>query len=89
MALEVDAIYEDGLFVPLSPVPLQNGEKVKLDVKTQYDELRVILAGLIVEDEDDEILDEEETLPPFAPIEVDWKGGLTASEMIIEERGEL
>jgi len=88
MALEVEAIYEDGRFLPLSPVQLRNGEKVTLDIKTERDELRLILAGLIEEDEDWEE-EEEDDLPPFVAIEVDWKGGLTASEMIIEERGEL
>lgn len=66
--------------------PVQKGEKVTLDVKPQRDELSVILAGLI---EKEEPLAEETGLSANTPIRVDWKGGMTASEMIIEERGEV
>jgi predicted DNA-binding antitoxin AbrB/MazE fold protein len=38
MGLQIDAVYEDGLFRPLEPVELINGQVVKLDVFPQSDE---------------------------------------------------
>lgn len=88
MALEVEAIYEDGRFLPLSPVHLQNGEKVKLDITVQSarERMRETLVGLLVEDEDDG--EDLGDVPPVGVFDVYASQGKPLSQLIIEEREE-
>ena len=49
----VDALYENGLLRPVSPLPLRSGERVGLIVVRQADPARWDLARLAAHNDDD------------------------------------
>ena len=83
MALEVDAIYENGRFRLLQPINLKEGEIVVIEITPKRDSSQTLDGLLAVEPSDDDAVEIDENV---GPIFVDWGDGPTASEMIIQER---
>jgi predicted DNA-binding antitoxin AbrB/MazE fold protein len=82
----IEAIYSDGALHPTEPLPLAEGEHVKLAILTERDRVRAALGDLLVPRPDqlpDEGFDEEALL---REIHDATRGLPPASEFIIEER---
>jgi predicted DNA-binding antitoxin AbrB/MazE fold protein len=88
MALEVEAIYEKGQLQLLSPVTLQEGEKVRINIVREHEQLQSELNAFLAskEPQTQELSRETEVTHKNYPLSVEWGNGPTASEMIIEER---
>ncbi len=87
MDITVRVIYEKGLFRPLSPIDLPDGEELEITLKGN-DYWQTMLGDLLVQEEEEEREDTQISLYDAVaePIEVEWGGGPTASEIIIQER---
>jgi predicted DNA-binding antitoxin AbrB/MazE fold protein len=90
MSFTIRAIYEAGLLRPLGPVTLREGEQVEIVINqlSEDDVLRAVLGDLVrwpdpAQDNNPEVEAEAEAIRSA------FGAGRPASEMIIEDRGEV
>ncbi len=87
MSEPIDAIYENGHIRILDDVDLHEGQKLKVIVVSDRDQLREALGDLVASWPDPSIvIEDEEAL--MAEIEEGFKGTPSLSELIIAERQE-